>query len=228
LSGGDEQADGDTGLPEEAFEAGLWRGVSTVFFRLLDGLVEVGPPGKFFHKDQVLRLAFASTDDPRRPQGFAVLGKAGGKIVGWSGEVGLAPSPEFLGEGREVFQAQVAVEVRDSVATKNFLLNANIVAENRLRVLQCVRGDNEAFRLHEPNPELVVLDNGVGCHNGLSGDRPEVDDADRLDAMRLHFVGFQDSRGFLVQFAADCREPLVPVFALFFHLLQFHFVEAER
>ena len=61
----------------------------------------------------------------------------------------------------------------------------------------------------------------------MPGDRPEIDNANRLDAICLDFVGLQDPRGFLVHFAGDCREPLVPVFAFFFHLQEFHFVEAE-
>ena len=124
--GRDEQADGDAGFAKKTFEAGLRRRVPAVFLGCGAGLVEVGSPGKFFHEDQILGLALTPAYHPGGPQRFAIFGKAGEELVGWSGEVGLAPSPEFLREGREVFQAQVAVEVRDSVATENFLLGPTL------------------------------------------------------------------------------------------------------
>ena len=119
----------------------------------------------------MLRLAFASPHHPGRPQRFAILGKAGGKVVGWSGQVGFTPIPEFTGEGREVFQAQVAVEVRDGVTAQDFLLDAHVVAEDCLGVLQGGRGNDEALRLDEPDPELVVLDDRVGCHGYFAASR---------------------------------------------------------
>jgi hypothetical protein len=56
------------------------------------------------------------------------------------------------------------------VETKNFLLRADVVAENRLRAPQRVRRDDEAFGAYEAEPELVVLDDGVGGH----ADYPEI------------------------------------------------------
>jgi hypothetical protein len=162
--GRDEQADGYAGFAKETFEAGLWGRVPAVFLGCGAGLVEVGSPGKFFHEDQVLGLTLTPTYHPGGPQRFAIFGKAGEEIVGRGGEVRVAPSPEFLRECRKVFQAQVAVEVWGSVAAKNFLLGADVMAKNRLGILQGVRRDDEAFRLRESDPKLVVFDDRVGSH----------------------------------------------------------------
>ena len=144
--GGDEKADGDTGFAQETLEAGLRRGVPTVsvLFRRgrgCAGFVEIGTRGKLFHQDQRLGLGVASLFGASRhhlggAERFTVLGQAGEQVVGGSGQVGLAPIPEFASEGREVLQAQVAVEVGDTVAAQDFLLEADVVAEDRLSVLQ--------------------------------------------------------------------------------------------
>ena len=75
--GGDEKTNGYAGFAEKTFEAGLRRSMPTAFLRLRACLVQVGPPRKFFNEDQVLWLAFASTDNPSGVQRFAVFGKAG-------------------------------------------------------------------------------------------------------------------------------------------------------
>ena len=66
-----------------------------------------------------------------------------------------------------------------------------------------------------------------GHHDMSPGDRPKIDDAHRLDAVSLDFIGFQDSCGLVVHFAVDCRKSLVPVFAFLLQLVKFHFVELE-
>ena len=53
------------------------------------------------------------------------------------------------------------------MATKDLLLSANVAAKNRPSLVESVWGDDAAFRLHEPDPELVVLDDRVDCHGYL-------------------------------------------------------------
>ena len=53
------------------------------------------------------------------------------------------------------------------MATKDFLLSTNVAAENRPGLVESVRGDDEAFRLYETDPELVIFDDEVDCHGYL-------------------------------------------------------------
>ena len=48
-----------------------------------------------------------------------------------------------------------------------------------------------------------------GRHFALSG-RPEVDDADRLQALRADFVAGEDAGGLLLDLAVDLRQPRTP------------------
>ena len=68
---------------------------------------------------------------------------------------------------------------------------------------------------------------GVGWPS-LSGDRPEIDEADGLEARGLHVVALADARGLGVELLAELVQPLLPVALVGLDLLALALVEQRQ